>query len=83
MPKKSTTGVISALWMLIEKYREGQTDLHCVFVDLEKSYGRVPKEELWYCMRTSGVTEKYVRVVYGCSERGHEVSWRERRRSCR
>ncbi|KAK2891434.1 hypothetical protein Q8A73_017099 [Channa argus] len=24
---------------------------------------RVPREELWYCMRTSGVAEKYVRVV--------------------
>ncbi|KAF3691370.1 CMP-N-acetylneuraminate-beta-1,4-galactoside alpha-2,3-sialyltransferase [Channa argus] len=31
--------------------------------DLEKVYDRVPREELWYCMRTSGVAEKYVRVV--------------------
>ncbi|KAK2893531.1 hypothetical protein Q8A73_016015 [Channa argus] len=29
----------------------------------EKAYDRVPREELWYCMRTSGVAEKYVRVV--------------------
>ncbi|KAK2899776.1 hypothetical protein Q8A73_012905 [Channa argus] len=29
----------------------------------EKAHGRVPREELWYCMRTSGVAEKYVRVV--------------------
>ncbi|KAK2875054.1 hypothetical protein Q8A73_024333, partial [Channa argus] len=28
-----------------------------------KAYDRVPREELWYCMRTSGVAEKYVRVV--------------------
>ena len=49
--------------MLIEKYREGQRELHCVFVDLEKAYDRVSREELWYCMRKSGVAEKYVRVV--------------------
>ena len=43
----------------MEKYREGQKELHCVFVDLEKT----PREELWYCMRKSQVTEKYVKVV--------------------
>lgn len=34
-----------------------------MFVDLEKAYDRVPREELWYCMRKLGVAEKYVRVV--------------------
>ncbi|KAK3545449.1 hypothetical protein QTP70_007696 [Hemibagrus guttatus] len=28
--------------------------------DLEKAYDRVPREELWYCMRKSGVAEKYL-----------------------
>ncbi|MCJ8736328.1 hypothetical protein PDJAM_G00258270 [Pangasius djambal] len=30
--------------------------------NLENAYDRVPREELWYCMRKSGVAEKYVRV---------------------
>ena len=47
----------------MEKYREGQKDLHCVFVDLEKAYDKVPREDLWYCMRKSGLAEKYVRIV--------------------
>lgn len=63
MPGKSTTDAMFALSVLLEKYREGQKELHCMFVDLEKAYDRVPREELWYCMRKSGVAEKYVRVV--------------------
>ena len=59
--KKTTTDAVFALRMLTEKYREGQ--LHCVFVDLEKACDRVPREELCYCMRKSGVTEKYVGAV--------------------
>ena len=64
MPGKSTTNALFALRVLMEKYREGQKELHCVFVDLEKAYDKVPREEVWYCMRKSGLTEKYVRIVY-------------------
>ncbi|KAK3556642.1 hypothetical protein QTP70_010834 [Hemibagrus guttatus] len=55
------------------EYRDGQKELHCVFVDLEKAYDRVPREELWYCMRKSGVAEKYVRVVQDMYERSRTV----------
>ncbi|KAK3568622.1 hypothetical protein QTP86_010800 [Hemibagrus guttatus] len=34
---------------------------------------RVPREELWYCMRKSGVAEKYVRVVQDMYERSRTV----------
>ncbi|KAK3552069.1 hypothetical protein QTP70_031784 [Hemibagrus guttatus] len=73
MPRKSTTDAIFALRILMEKYRDGQRELHCVFVDLEKVYDRVPREELWYCMRKSGVAEKYVRVVQDMYERSRTV----------
>ncbi|KAK3535778.1 hypothetical protein QTP70_021098, partial [Hemibagrus guttatus] len=42
-------------------------------LDLEKAYDRVPREELWYCMRKSGVAEKYVRVVQDMYERSRTV----------
>ncbi|KAK3514359.1 hypothetical protein QTP70_015886 [Hemibagrus guttatus] len=73
MPRKSTTDAIFALRILMEKYRDGQRELHSVFVDLEKVYDRVPREELWYCMRKSGVAEKYVRVVQDMYERSRTV----------
>ena len=63
MPGKGTTDAMFALRMFMEKYREGQRELHCVFVDLEKAYDRVSREEIWYCMRKSRIVEKYVRIV--------------------
>ena len=63
MKGKSTTDAIFALRQLQERYREGQQDLHCVFIDLEKAYNRVPREELYWCMRDKGVAEKYIRLV--------------------
>ncbi|KAK3560002.1 hypothetical protein QTP86_033748 [Hemibagrus guttatus] len=44
-----------------------------VLENLEKAYDRVPREELWYCMRKSGVAEKYVRVMQDMYERSRTV----------
>ena len=63
MPGNETTDAMFVLRMLLEKYRTGQRKLHCVFADLEKAYDRVAQEELWYCMRKSGIAEKYMRLV--------------------
>ena len=68
MPGKGTTDAMFSLRMLMEKYREGQRELHCVFVDLEKAYDRVPRYELWYCMRKSGIVEKHVQPVHDMYE---------------
>ena len=34
-----------------------------MFVDLEKAYDKVPRDEVWYCTRKSGLAEKYARIV--------------------
>jgi len=63
MPGKGTSDPVFALRLLMEKFKEGQKGLHLVFVDLEKAYDRVPREELWHCMRSSEIAEPYVRAV--------------------
>ena len=46
MSEKGITDAMFALRMLMEKYRQGQRELHCVFVDLEKAYDKVRREDL-------------------------------------
>ena len=60
--------------MLMEKYRKGQRELHCVFVDLEKAYDRVLREELWYCIRKSGMAKKFVRLLQDMYEGSETVA---------
>ena len=66
MPGRGTTDAIFAVRQLMEKHREKQKGL--VFIDLEKAYDRVPRQEVWRCMREKGVPEKYVMIVQDMCE---------------
>ena len=61
--RKIDCGRHIALRQLQEKYRERRSNLHPVFIDLEKAYNLVPREELYWCMREKLVPEKYIRMV--------------------
>ena len=63
MPGRSTTDAIFILKQTIEKHRGGQKDIRVTFKDIEKGYDRVPREEIWRCMRERNVPEKYVKLI--------------------
>ena len=63
MPGRSTTDAIFILKQTIEQYREGQKDICVTFIDLEKAYDRVPREEIWRILRERLVPDKYVKLV--------------------
>ncbi|KAK3524727.1 hypothetical protein QTP86_001653, partial [Hemibagrus guttatus] len=66
--KRMDKGVVNTYFQKREEHRVTYKS-----GDLEKAYDRVPREELWYCMRKSGVAEKYVRVVQDMYERSRTV----------
>ena len=63
MPGRSNIDAISCLRMLLEKWTEGQKAVQFVFIDLEKAYDRVFREELWECLRLAETSACYVRII--------------------
>ncbi|VDO79010.1 unnamed protein product [Heligmosomoides polygyrus] len=60
---------IHAARLLVEKHRERQKPVHIAFLDLEKAFGRVPRELIWYALRQHNVPEElieWVRMIYSC-----------------
>ncbi|KAK3522609.1 hypothetical protein QTP86_027162 [Hemibagrus guttatus] len=66
--KRMDMGVVNTYFQKREEHRVTYKS-----GDLEKAYDKVPREELWYCMRKSEVAEKYVRVVQDMYKRSRTV----------
>ena len=63
MKGKGTVDAMFIVRQLQEKTLEGNEELFCAFIDLEKAYDRVPREVVYWCLRKKGVLEKTVRVI--------------------
>ncbi|KAH1204730.1 Retrovirus-related Pol polyprotein from type-1 retrotransposable element R2 [Glycine max] len=61
MPGRSTMEAIYLLRRVMEQYRMDQQDLHLIFIDLKKTYDRVPREILWKALEKKGDTGWRVR----------------------
>ena len=49
------------LWRNIGEKQKGLHFMVCI--GLEKAYDRVPRQEVWRCMREKGVPDTYVMIV--------------------
>ena len=63
MPGRSTIDAIFCLRTLLEKWTKGQKAVHCTFIDLEKAYDRVLREELRECLRLAETSKCYIRII--------------------
>ena len=54
---------VFATKIIQEKYKEKQKYVHMIFVDLEKTYDRVPRDLIWRAMRKRSAPEGYVNVI--------------------
>lgn len=62
-PGRGTTDAIFIVRQVQERYLEKKKDLWMGFVDLEKAFDRVPREIVWWALRSQGVEEWLVTVI--------------------
>ena len=71
MPGRSTTDAIFALRQVLKKHLERRRGTHVIFIDVEKPYDRIPRQQLWRCMRKSEYRENMLEL-YKTRIRRHE-----------
>jgi hypothetical protein len=62
-PGRGTTDAIFIIRQIQEKFLGKKKELWMAFVDLEKAFDRVPREVLWWALRSLGLCEWMIKVV--------------------
>jgi hypothetical protein len=62
-PGRGTTDAIFVVRQLQEKFLAKGKEVWMAFVDLEKAFDRVPREVLWWALRSAGVEEWIVNII--------------------
>jgi exonuclease III len=68
-PGRSTTDQVFSLRQVFEKSWEFAQPVFMTFVDLEKAYDRVPRDELWECLREYEVDGELIRAIQSLYKR--------------
>ena len=63
VPGRGTTDAIFVARQMQEKFIAANKPLYFTFVDLEKAFDRVPRDVLWWALRSLGVEEWAVQAV--------------------
>jgi Reverse transcriptase (RNA-dependent DNA polymerase) len=63
MPGRSTIETIFLIKQLMERHRKQKKDLHMIFIDLEKSYDKIPRNIIWWALKRKLVPTKYVTLI--------------------
>ena len=63
MPGKGTIDAVFILRRIKEEYSAKQRNLYMCFVDLEKTFDKVPRKDIEWVMRKKGIHEALVRAV--------------------
>jgi hypothetical protein len=50
MPGRSTMEAIFLVRQLMERYKEQKKDLYMVFIYLEKTYNKIPRNFMWWAL---------------------------------
>ena len=56
-PESNTMDTISAIRILMEAYRGKNRALHVAFLDLQKAFDCMPRQCIWWSLRSKGIPE--------------------------
>ena len=63
MPGRSTIEAIFLIRRVMEWFREQKNDLYMIFIDLEKTYDKIPKNVMGWSLDKHKVPLKYVTLI--------------------